>query len=223
MNEFSASWFPFCQGFGRLLKVVYDSLELRIPVLNDDGSIESLTLNYGTCSFDGKPFRCSMFSEPCEKQTVTVCLTPVTIVAHVEQNIKMLLEEHFKNSKNGFFYFCIMWGASTFQFLNHKLKSITLSQRIFSFKRNKIVDVETGSKHEIAIRSIKDFVWRLSVDFFKGKLNHSDTIVPVSPISLNSLSMRSSAACLISRECLKRAKASSYVIFFFSMIITCLY
>lgn len=147
--------FAIRQGFCSLDKVIYDSLQLGIPVFNDNGSIESLSLYYGTCRSDGKPsWRC-MFSEPCEKQTVTVGLSPVTIVAHIEQNIKMLLEEHFKNSKNGFLNFCIMWGTMAFQFPNHKLKSITLTQRLFGFKRNKIMDVETGGKHKIAIRSIK--------------------------------------------------------------------
>ena len=56
----------------------------------------------------------------------------------------------------------------------------------------------------------------------QGELNHSVTIVPVSPICLQRSSKRFSAARLISSECSKRAKASSYVTFFVSMVLVLL-
>ena len=55
-------------------------------------------------------------------------------------------------------------------------------------------------------------------DVIEQGLDHSDTIVPLIPLRFHSSSMRFSAARLISNERLKRAIASSYVIFFFSII-----
>ena len=49
-------------------------------------------------------------------------------------------------------------------------------------------------------------------------MNHNETIIPVSPSLCHCSSMRFSAACLISNECLKRAKASLYVTFLTSII-----
>ena len=201
--------FFVCQCFCSLFKVINDGLQFGIPVFYDDSSIEALPFNNSTCSAYSKSLWRSAFLEPVKKQTVTVSLTTITIVTQIEHNVKVLLKEYFKDSKNGLFYFCVMRGALIIQFLNDKLKSLTSSQRLFFLERHQVMDVETGSKYKITIRGIRNLVWRLSIYFFKRKPYHNETMVPVSPIRLNSSSMRFSAARLISSERLKRANASS--------------
>ena len=101
-------WLACRQCLGGHLEIRNDGFEQWVPVLNYDSCIESLSFNNGTCSTNGKPVRSSMFLKPCKKQTVTVGLAPVAVVAHVEQNVKVLFEKYIKDGKNGLFYFCIM-------------------------------------------------------------------------------------------------------------------
>jgi len=56
-----------------------------------------------------------------------------------------------------------------------------------------------------------DIVMRTLVDSVKRKLNHSETIVPVSPLRAHSSAIRCSAARFTSKEWRKRAIASSNV------------
>ena len=79
----------------------------------------------------------------------------------------MLCEKNIKNSKDSLFYFSIMWRALLIKFLNNELKSLTTSHRFLDFKRNQIMDIETGSKNKITIWGIGYLIWRLGIDLFK--------------------------------------------------------
>ena len=132
----------------------------------------------------------------------------------------MLIKKHVKDGKYCLFYFCIMWRTLMVEFLNDELKSVTTAHRSFIFERNKIMDTKICGKNKITIWGIGYLIWRLGINLLKREFYHSDTIVPVNPIAFHSSAMRFSAFRLISNERLKRARASSYVTFFTSIILT---
>ena len=216
-------WFASSQCFGSHLEISNNGIEQGVPVFYDNSSIEAFAFNNGTCGTNGKPIWSSVFLKPRKEQTITIGLTSITIIAHIKQDIKMFTKENIENGKNRLFYLCIMWRTLLVQFLYDKLKSIAASHRLFRFKRNQIVNSEIGSKYKISIRGIGHLVWRLLINQFKGQLNHNVTTVPVNPIAFHSSAMRFSAFLFISSERLKRAKASSYVTFLISIILSYLF
>ena len=208
------------KSLGCALEICDDGFEQRIPVFYDNSGIEALTLNNGVSCTNSETIGGSMLLEPGKEQPIAIGLTPVTIVTHVEQHIKMLFKKYIKDGKNCLFYFCIMWRTLMIKFLNDKLESVTTSHRRFIFERDKIVDTKIGGKNEITIWGVGHLIWRLGINLLKREFYHSDTIVPVNPIAFHSSAMRFSAFRLISSERLKRARASSYVTFFISIILT---
>ena len=210
-------WLACRQRQGCHLEIGNNAFEQGVPVFYDDGCIESLAFNSGTCRTNSKSVRSSMSPEPCKEQTVAISFAPVAVITHVKQHVKMLFEKNIEDGKNGLFNLCIMWRTLIFEFLNDKLESVTTSYRLFGFKGNQIMDVKAGGKNKITIRGIGHLVWRLGINCVKGKFYHNETTVPVNPIAFHSSAMRCSALRLISSERLKRAKASSYVIFFVSI------
>ena len=53
------------------LKICNNGFEQRISVLNDNSSIEAFPLNNGASGTNGEALWCSMFFEPCKKQSVS--------------------------------------------------------------------------------------------------------------------------------------------------------
>ena len=207
-----------CQRFGSALEISNNVFEQGIPVLYDNGCIEALPLNNSASSTNGETFWFGMLLEPSKEQSIAIGFAPITIITHIEQNVKMLCEKLIENGKDCRFYFSIMWRTQIFQFLNNKLKGVTSTHRCLIFKRNKIMYAKACAEEEFTIRGITHLVWRSCINVAKREFNHSDTIVPVNPIAFHSSAMRFSAFRLISSERLKRARASSYVTFFASII-----
>ena len=204
--------------FGSHLEIGNDGFEQGIPVLYYNSRVEALAFNNGTGSTNGETIRSSMSLEPCKKQAITICLATIAVVAHIKKYVEAFCKENVEYSQNSQFNLGVMWRTLFFQLLNNKLKSGTTANRLLCFKRNQVVDAKISGKDKITIRGIRNLVWGFFIDKVKGKFYHNETIVPFSPISLNSSAMRFSAARLISNECLKRASASSYVTFFASII-----
>ena len=110
MEPSGSPWgrYPLClrlrlalgQNLGSHLEICNNAFEQRVPVLYNDGCIEPLALNSGICCTDSKAVRISIFVEPSKKQAVTVGLTPVAIIAHIEKNIEILKEELVYDSQN---------------------------------------------------------------------------------------------------------------------------
>ena len=92
------------QSLGGHLEIRNDGFEQWVPVLNYDSCIESLSFNNGTCSTNGKTIKVGIISEPCKEQTVTIGLSPIAVVAHIKQYVKMLYKELIQNCQNGLFY-----------------------------------------------------------------------------------------------------------------------
>ena len=167
MNE-QVLWFTVNQCLRRLIEVIKDFCQFRVPVLNNDGSIESFPFNDSICCANGKSFRGGMFTEPCEKQTISICFTPITVVTQIEKYIKILCEEDIKDSKYGPFYLSVMWRTPSVQFLNDKLKGVTSPNRILFFKRYQVMNTKISGESKVSIRGIRNLVWRPGIYLFKG-------------------------------------------------------
>ena len=97
-------WFASSQCLGCILEIGNNRFEQRIPVFYYNGSIKTLTFNNGTCSTNGKTIKVGIISEPCKEQTVTIGLSPIAVIAHIKQYVKMLYKELIQNCQNGLFY-----------------------------------------------------------------------------------------------------------------------
>lgn len=171
-------WFASCESLSCHLEILNDGFEQRVPILYNDGGIEAMSLNAGAGRANSESLRSCMFPEPGKEQPVAVGFAPIAVVTHIEQNMKILGKKLVENSKNGLLDLRIVGRTQPIQFLNDKLECRTSSHRFLGFKRNQIVDAETGSKDEIAIRGIGDLVWRMGINSFERKVNHSVTAVP---------------------------------------------
>ena len=80
-------------------------------------------------------------------------------------------------------------------------------------------NLEKVFEEDIAIGGKPDIISCPTINLLNRELHHSETMGPVYPSLRHCFSMRFSAACLISSERLKRAKASSYVTFLTSIIV----
>ena len=129
----------------------------------------------------------------------------------------MFLEELIQDSQNSFLNLWIMGRAYAFSFLYDKLKRITASNLTLFFERDSIVNTLARLKDITTLRRNHNIIDILFVYAVKREMYHNDTIVPLIPLRSHSSFMRFCAACLISSECLNRASASSYVIFFVSI------
>ena len=125
----------FCQRLGGHLEICNNSFEQGIPVFYDNGCVKTLTFNNCACRTNSKAIRVGIFFEPCKKQTVAIGLAPVTVIAHIEQYVKMFLEELIQDSQNSFLNLWIMGRAYAFSFLYDKLKRITASNLTLFFER----------------------------------------------------------------------------------------
>ena len=159
-----------------------------------------------------------MLFKPGKEQSIAISFASITIITHVEQYVKMLCEKLIENGKDCRFNFSIMRRADFVNLLNDKLIRITTSYRCFLFERNRIMYATFCLKDIVVFWRQHDIIRGTLINMFEGKWFHNETIVPVMPLRAHSSAMRFSALRLISNECLKRAKASSYVTFFASMI-----
>ena len=211
-------WLASSQCLSSHLEISNNSFEQGIPVFYNNGCIEASSFNNGACSTNGKTIRVGVFSEPCKEQTVTIGLASVTVVAHIKQYIKMLYKELIQNCQNGLFYFGVVGRTGTFSFLYNKLIGTTATERALFLKGNSVMYPISRLKDITTLRRKHYIIDILSINTVKRKNNHNETMVPFMPLRFHSSSMRFCAACLISSERLKRAKASSYVTFLISII-----
>ena len=211
-------WLFCCEGFSGIFEIFGNGLQHRIAILHNNCSIEPVPLNsrvgcaYSEASWFG------IFIKPTKEQTVALSLTTITIIANVKQYVKVLCKKLINYCQDSVLYVWVVWRALVFNLLNDKLKSWTASQRLIVIKINGVMDTLRRNKIIAAILSNCYLVWRLLVQSIKRELNHNETIVPVNPSRLQRSSKRFSAARFTSKECLKRAKASSYVIFLISIM-----
>ena len=210
--------FASCKHLGCHFEIINDVFEQGISVLYNDSSIEPLSLNNCTGGSDCETLWGSMFLKPCKKQTITISLTPITVVAHIKKYVKIFLKELIDNSQNSLLYFGVVGRAHSLPLFYDKLISTTTAKRCLFFKRNSVVNSIVSFKDITTPWRKHDVIAIMLINTIERELDHSDTIVPLMPLRSHSSSMRRCAACLISSERLKRANASSYVIFFFSII-----
>ena len=212
--------FALSKSLGRTLEICNNGFEQRIPVLYDNSGIEALALNNGISCTNGETIRSGMFFEPDKEQTITIGLAPVTIITHIEQYVKMLFKKLIENGKDSLFYFWVMRGGLVVQLLNDKLVRVTFAIWPFLIKEDNVMDAQISLEMESIVIFQGDMVRRTGVDPLQGKIYHRLTTFPVSPILFQYSSALFLAACFTSNECLNRARASSYVTFFASIILT---
>ena len=206
------------QNLRRCLEFVSDSFQQWVAVLHNNGSIKTVTFYSGVCCADSETTGLRKFLKPSKKQTVTIGFAPVAVITNIKQYVKIFSKELVNYSQNGLFDFGVVRRPLMFNFLNDKLERFATTQWLVNVKVYSVMDTLRRNKIIAAIFSYCYLIWRSCIQRLQGE-NHSVTIVPVSPICLQRSSKRFSAARLISSECLKRAKASSYVTFFVSMVL----
>lgn len=216
-------WLAFSQNSGSHLKICNNVFEQRVSVLYNNCGIESLSFNNSTCSADSKAIGVGIFLEPCKEQTVTIGFSSVTVVAHVKQYVKMLHKELTQNGQDSLFDFGVVGRTNLIYLINNELIGVTSAKGAFFFKRDGIVNAAFCLKYVVAFWRQHHIIKRMRINRVKGKLNHSDTMVPVIPLRFHSSAMRFSATRLISSDRLKRANASSYVTFLISIFYIVLY
>ena len=160
-----------------------------------------------------------MFPEPGSEQPVAVGFAPIAVVTQIKQDVQVLHKELVDDGENGLLYFGVIPRTHSLHLLNDKLEGATSADRHFFFKRYGIVDSSLRLKDVATFWREHYIVMRMLIDSIERELYHSATMVPVSPLRAHSSAMRFSAARFTSKECLKRANASSYVIFFISIIV----
>ena len=207
------------QDSGRSLEIFNNGFEQGIPVLDNDGSVKARSFYDCACCTDGEAIAVCMFSEPGKKQAVAVGLTPVAVIAHIEKHIKILQKELVDNSQNRQLDLWVVGRAYLLSFFYDKLIGFTPAKGSLFFKRNSVVNSFVGFKNITSPRGKHDVIDVMAINAVERELNHSDTIVPLTPLRFHSSSMRLWAARLISSERLKRARASSYVTSLTSILI----
>ena len=115
------------KGLGCTLEVCNDGFEQGISVFYYNSCIEALALNDGAGRTNGDAIWRSMLFEPCKEQSITIGLTPVTIVTHIEQYVKMLCKKLIENGKDSLLNFWVMRRGLVVQLLNDKLVSVTFA------------------------------------------------------------------------------------------------
>ena len=131
----------------------------------------------------------------------------------------MLYKKLIKNCEDGLFNFSIIARTYLFHLFNNKLKSVTPAYRSILFKGNSIMYATFSLKDVTTFGRQHYIIMSMLINCIKGKVYHSETMVPVKPLRAHSSAMRFSAARFTSNECLKRANASSYVTFFTSILL----
>ena len=99
-----------------------------------------------------------MLFEPGKEQSIAICLTPVTIITHIEQYIKVLFKKFIENGKDGLFYFWVMGRSTIVHFPYDKLIGIASPNRHFFFKRYRITNSKFCFKPEFSIRGQSDVI-----------------------------------------------------------------
>ena len=207
------------QGLRCGLEFISNGFQQRVPVFYDNGCVESVSFNDSAGCADCETTGLRKFVKPAKEQTIALRLSSVAIITNVKQDVQVLSEKLVDDGQNGLFYFWVVRRVLVFNFLNNKLKSFATAQRLVMIKVYSVMDTLRCDKVIAAILSYCYLIWRLFIQRLQGKLNHRVTMVPVNPICLQRSSKRFSAFRLISSERLKRAKASSYVIFFVSIML----
>ena len=210
--------FARSKNLGCHFEIINDVFEQGISVLNNDGSIETFSFNNCTGSSNSETLGGCIFLKPCKKKTIAIGLTTIAVIAHIKKYVKIFLKKLVDNSQNCLLNFWVVGRAYSLSLFYDKLISMTTAKRRLFFERNSVVNSLVSLKDITAPRRKHDVIDIMLINTVERKLNHSDTIVPFMPLRFHSSSMRFCAACLISSERLKRANASSYVIFFFSII-----
>lgn len=217
MKKKGALRFARSERVGRAIEVIENGFESWVAVLYDDGSIEPLPLNNSTGGTHSKVNGIGKFLKPSKKKSITLCLPPIAGVTNIKQNIFVFNKELPDNSKERGFHLCIVAAMSIFLLLESELVGVTPSKGDI-FKETGTI-ANTFSCHEIIVAiSQHDFIRRQVIDSAKRQFYHARIT-----FCLSSRSQRSTTFCshsrLISNECLQRAKASSYVIFFASIML----
>ena len=216
-------WLALGQCLSSHLEICNDGFEQGISVLHDNCRVEAPSLNSGTGCANSETRWICMSLKPCKKQSITVCLATIAIVAHIKQNVKVLCKELFKNSKDCLFYFRVVWRFAILHFLYNKLIGIASPHWNLLFKGYRITYSKFCFEPEFSIGGKPNVISSPTIDMLYRESHHSETMGPVYPSLRHCSSMRFSAARLISNECFQRASASSYVGFLISIIIQFLY
>lgn len=217
MKKKETSWFARSERVGRAIEVIENGFESWIAVLYDDGSVESLPLNNSTGGTHGKVNGIGKFLKPSKKKSITLCLPPVAGVTNIKQHIFVFNEELPDDSKERGFHLCIVAGMRIIFLTESELVGVTSSKGNIFKKTGTIAN--TFSCHEIIVAiGQHDFIRRQVIDSAKRQFYHVRITFCLSSRSQRSITFCSHSR-LISNECLQRAKASSYVIFFASIIL----